>query len=167
MDAERIFHIMPNLSMTPRGAVVFFLIVLGGTVIVSGGVALAGFWPVLPFAGLELGLLAWVLYTVQRRGHYREVLRIADDIVVIEKGEKSVQKRVEFARHWAAVDVVKTPGPASLSRLSISEHGKRCVIGECLTEAERRGLARRLVECIGPFNTSPPLLVTFEDNDPR
>lgn len=167
MTAERVFHISPNLSMTPRGAIWFFLIVLFGTLMVSGSVALAGYWPVLPFAGMELALLAYVLHLVQRRGNYREILSVGDDKIVVEKGEKAVQERVEFARHWAAVDVAKVPGPAALSRISISGHGKHCVIGECLTEPERQGLARRLVECIGPYNTSPPLLATFEDNDPR
>jgi len=166
-QTERVFHISPNLSLTPRGAVYFYLCVLFGTVIVSGGVAMAGFWPVLPFAGFELALLGGVLYSIQRRGSYREVLRIANDKIVVEKGEKSVQERVEFARHWAAVEIALVKGAVDSSKLLITGHGKRCIVGECLSETERRGLARRLMQVIGPFNSSPPLVATSEDNDPR
>ncbi len=162
---ERVFHITPNLSLTPRGAVLFYLTVLGGTLVVSGGVALAGYWPVLPFAGFELALLAGVLYTIQRRGRYKEVLRIEDEKIIVEKGEIAVQERVEFARHWATVEMSR--GGTPVSRLAIKAHGERCVVGECLTETERQGLARRLVQCIGPVNTSPPIVAGLNDNDPR
>ena len=156
-SVQRTFHIAPNLSLSPTGAVLFYLTVVFGTLLVSGSVALAGFWPVLPFAGLELALLAWVLWSVQKRGRYREVLTIDDQSVVVEKGENEVKERVEFARHWAGVEVRAGSGPRAPSRLSISAHGKRCAIGDCLTEDERRSLARRLNECIGPHNASPTL----------
>lgn len=157
-DVKRTFHISPNLSLSPTGAVLFYLSVVFGTLVVSGGVALAGFWPVLPFAGLELALLGWVLWSIQKRGRYKEVLTVNEDSVIVEKGENDVEQRVEFRRHWAGVEMRSSGRPTAASRLSISAHGRRCVIGECLTEDERRALARRLTECIGPHNTSPALL---------
>ncbi|MEM6638506.1 MAG: DUF2244 domain-containing protein [Pseudomonadota bacterium] len=159
---KRTFQISPNLSLSPEGALMFYLTVVTATALVSGSVALQGYWPVLPFAGLELGLLGWVLWSVQKRGRYREVLTISADTVVVEKGESEVSERVEFARHWAGVEMRATRGPSSASRLSITAHGRRCVIGECLTEVERRSLARRLVECIGPHDSSPALLAGDE-----
>ncbi|MFK7885737.1 MAG: DUF2244 domain-containing protein [Gammaproteobacteria bacterium] len=155
---ERIFHITPNLSMTPVGALWFYASVVVGTLIVSGGVAMAGFWPVLPFAGLELALLGGVLYVIQRRGRYKEVLRVDDQQIVIEKGEIEVAERVEFARHWASVEMTGAPRPEVPSVLAISGHGKRCIVGQCLTEDERKSLARRLAQCIGPFDSSPELV---------
>lgn len=157
-DVQRTFHISPNLSLSPAGAVWFYLTVVFGTFVVSGGVALAGFWPVLPFAGLELALLGWVLWSIQKRGRYKEVLTVNEESVIVEKGENDVEERVEFRRHWAGVDMRPSRQSTAPSRLSISAHGRRCVIGECLTEDERRALARRLAECIGQHNTSPALV---------
>ena len=155
---ERTFHITPNLSMTPTGALWFYASVVVGTLIVSGGVAIAGFWPVLPFAGFELALLGGVLYTIQRRGRYKEVLHVDDQHIVIEKGEIDVAERVEFARHWATVEMSGPRQPQMPSVLAITGHGKRCVVGQCLTEDERQGLAKRLTQCIGPFDCSPELV---------
>ncbi len=157
-DVQRTFHISPNLSLSPTGALLFYLSVVLGTLLVSGSVALAGFWPVLPFAGLELALLGWVLWSIQKRGRYKEVLTVSQQSVVVEKGEQDVEERVEFARHWAGVEMRKGRSRSAASRLAITAHGKRCVVGDCLTEDERRALARRLTECIGPQNASPSLL---------
>lgn len=156
-DTERIFEISPNMSLSPRGAVIFYLSLVLATVLVSGTAAVLGYWPVLPFAGFELLVLGIALYLVQRRGRYREVLRIGEKVIVVEKGENAVQERLEFVRHWASIEMERRPN-AVLSRLVIAGQGKRCEIGECLTEAERVGLARRLEQFIGPVNASPPLV---------
>jgi uncharacterized membrane protein len=44
-------------SLTPRQARWFLVTVAVGPVMTAGFCLLQGFWPVLPFAGLELGLL--------------------------------------------------------------------------------------------------------------
>lgn len=165
-DTERIFEISPNISLSARGAVIFYLSLVLATVLVSGTAAVMGYWPVLPFAGFELLVLGIALYLVQRRGRYKEVLRIGEETIVVEKGENAVRERLEFVRHWARVDMERRPD-AALSRLVISGQGQRCEIGECLTESEREGLARRLATFIGPVNASPPLLAAGSERDPR
>lgn len=164
---QRIFEISPNLSLTPRGAAIFFVAVLLSTILVSGSAAWLGYWPVLPFAGLELLILAFALYSVQRRGRYKEVLHIGDEKIVVEKGENNVQERLEFVRHWTRVEIRPGNRTSGVSRLLLSGQGLSCEIGECLTQSERVGLAHRLEKFIGPVNASPPLVgVTTGEDDP-
>jgi len=58
--------------------------------VVSLGIALLfvarGYWPVLPFAGLELLVLGIALWISMRRGAYREVISIYPDRIEVEKG---------------------------------------------------------------------------------
>jgi len=46
----------PNCSLSPRGARWFFGSVCAGMLAIVLPLTLMGYWPVLPFAGLELGL---------------------------------------------------------------------------------------------------------------
>lgn len=154
---EKILEIAPNRSLSPRGARLFYGSLVAGTVLVSGTVAALGYWPVLPFAGLELAVLGYALWSVQRGGRYREVVRISERTVVVEKGQLSPEERVEFDRHWSRVELRRRSAANSLTRLELSSQGSRCELGRCLSETERQGLARRLNECIGPLNASPDL----------
>jgi len=154
--AQRI-EIAPNCSLSKRGALWFF----GGTCLLSftiaGCMALLGFWPILPFAGLEMVLLAWALKaSLARRGQCQSIT-ISDRDVLIESRTGLRSMQVVFPRHWAQV---KLRCPASRlypSRLVIESHGRQCEVGEFLTEEERRGLAARLNRLIGRINESPTL----------
>ena len=156
-DADHIVEISPNLSLSPRGAAWFYLSLVLGTLLVSGPMIALGYWPILPFAGFELALLGFVLWSVQRAGRYREVIRIGPERIVVEKGEKHVRERLEFARHWSAVELRRPATRSQASQLLITSQGRGCEIGRCLTESERRGLAARLREFIGPINATPEL----------
>ncbi len=148
--------IAPNCSLTPRGAGVFF----GGICAVSFGIAgllaLQGFWPVLPFAGLEMALLAWALRASLARARDAQVIVVAEAEISIETPGRQGTPTV-FPRHWAQVRLRPGSSPLGPTRLSIESHGRRCEIGTFLTEQERAGLARRLRTLVGRANESPPL----------
>ncbi len=155
--ADRIVQILPNASLSPRDARFFFWSVVGATVLVSGTAVAAGYWPVLPFAGAELLILALALRHLQRRARYMEVIRISDKKIIVEKGENAIQERLEFVRHWSRVELRRSRAGNHLSHLWITSQGQGCEVGQCLTETERLGLARRLGEFIGSVNESPEL----------
>ena len=58
--------------------------------------ALQGFWPVLPFAGLEMAVLGWALKTSMDRRHHRETVTVSDDEVRVASRHRtdSVGSRV-------------------------------------------------------------------------
>lgn len=66
-------------------------------------------------------------------------------------------REVVFPRHWAQVKLHVPVSRLHPSRLTIESHGRRCEVGNFLTEEERRGLARRLAHAIGRINESPAL----------
>jgi uncharacterized membrane protein len=76
---EHRIELAPNCSLTPRGARIF----VGSVAALTFGVALfftlRGFWPVLPFAGLEIGLLAWAVSASRVKGLEREVILVSDE----------------------------------------------------------------------------------------
>jgi hypothetical protein len=60
-ELEYRIELAPNCSLTPQGARLFVGSLAAATFGLAGFLALRGLWPVLPFAGLEIGLLAWAV----------------------------------------------------------------------------------------------------------
>jgi uncharacterized membrane protein len=150
-------EICPNCSLTLRGARLFF----GSACIVPCGVAawlaLRGFWPILPFAGLEMALLGWALHTSLARRCHRQTITVTEADVRVDTCDRAHRQRVVFPRHWAQVKLRRPVARLYPSRLTIESHGRQCELGSFLTEEERRGLALRLQRLIGRVNESPVL----------
>jgi uncharacterized membrane protein len=153
---ERI-EIVPNCSLSTRGALVFFGWVCATSFGVAGFMALRGYWPILPFAGLEMVLLGWALYRSMERRFHRETITVSEDDVRIEQRDRAHYVEVVFPRHWARVKLRRPHSRLHPSCLTIESHGRRCEVGSFLTEQERRGLAQRLTRLIGRINESPSL----------
>ena len=150
-------ELTPNCSLTPRGARIFVGSVAALTFAVALFFALQGFWPVLPFAGLEIGLLAWAVRASQVKGLEREVILVSDENVVVERRSPTGSWRTVFPRHWSRVTLRDPQAALHPSRLTIESHGRACEVGRFLTEEERRGVAERLRRLVGKTSESPAL----------
>lgn len=85
-NRETIILVKPNHSASWRHN----LWVLAALAVPSLGAgivfAVAGAWPILPFAGIELAALGTALYWVNWKLEYRHVIRFTDSNVLIDKG---------------------------------------------------------------------------------
>jgi len=157
VTSETSIEIAPHCSLTPRGARWFLVSVCIASLSIALPISLLGFWLVLPFAGLEIALLAWALRTSMARRHQRQTITISETVVVIEDVMPPQTRCVEFPRHWAQVRIRGGGSPLHPSRLTVESHGRRHEIGFFLNEQERLGLAARLRRLIGRVDESPPL----------
>ena len=148
-------EIRPNCSLTVRGARLFFASACLMPFGMGGFLALKGFWPILPFAGLEMALLAWALKVSLERRFHSQTIIVTESNVSVESRQRLGTERVVFPRHWAQVKLRRPAAGLHPSRLTIESHGRRCELGSFLTEEERRGLALRLQRLIGRVNESP------------
>jgi uncharacterized membrane protein len=84
VEAEPLrIEICPNCSLTVSGARVFFGIACIAPCGIAAILALKGFWPVLPFAGLEMALLGWALSAgLQRRFHSQTITVTEADVSI-------------------------------------------------------------------------------------
>ena len=81
--ASQRIEIVPNCSLTPRGALLFFGSLCFATFAIALLMTLRGFWPVLPFAGLEMALLGWALHRSLQRRFHSETITVSDEDVRI------------------------------------------------------------------------------------
>ncbi|MDD3519275.1 MAG: DUF2244 domain-containing protein [Chromatiales bacterium] len=120
-----------------------FLVLLIGIAFAS-----AGAWLVLPFAGLEIAVIAaGVLYAHRHRGDY-ERLAIRNDALRIERHVGERLEKVEINRHWA--QVVLTCGQGGHHcRLALRSHGREYEFGRYLDDTQRVAVARDLMQHTG------------------
>lgn len=140
------FVLGPNASLSVRGAWIFMGLASAATLGCAAWCTWLGFWPVLPFAGLELGALGWALTVAMRGNRYREVLSFDEARVRIEIGMagQGAAARFELPRAWARAwierDATRRHAP---TRLVLGCSGQRVVVGRCLTDEEREDLLVR------------------------
>ena len=78
--------IRPNRSLSVRQAIQVYAVIAVTCLGIAVFYALHGYWPVLPFAGLEVLVLGVAFYLTLRRSAMREVISIDSEIVKVEKG---------------------------------------------------------------------------------
>jgi uncharacterized membrane protein len=152
------FDLAPHCSLSTRGALLFFASVCSTTFSIALIATFLGFWPVLPFAGAEMLLLAWALKANMARRFQHEHIDVTEQEVVIEYTfTRAAPRRIVFPRHWARVKIRRPKSPMHRAQLVIESHGRVCEVGKFLTEEERRQLAAELQLLIGGMNQSPAL----------
>jgi len=156
LTAAHHFDLAPHCSLSSRGAVLFFASVCVPTFGVAGAATVLGYWPILPFAGAEIAVLAWALKTNMARRFEHEHIEVTETEVTIEQS-RGTPRRIVFPRHWAQVKIRRPKSPLHRGHLVIESHGRSHEVGKFLTEEERRQLAAELKLLIGGMNQSPAL----------
>jgi uncharacterized membrane protein len=154
---ERVLELSPRCSLTPKTARIFIGLVAAPTFAIATLFTVQGFWPVLPFAGLEIGLLVWAVRASMRTGLERETITISRDSVIVRHWDRRGVQSAVFPRHWSRVTLHAPLAALHPSRLVLESHGRACEVGRFLTEDERRSLAVRLQQLVGNMNETPAL----------
>ncbi|MDX1696703.1 MAG: DUF2244 domain-containing protein [Thiohalobacterales bacterium] len=140
--------IRPNQSLSWQHAVNVYIAIAACCLGVGIFFALQGFWPVLPFAGLEVLVLGYAFYRCQQRSQQREVVTVDADRVSVDKGGRQPKEHWECPRAWARVVLERSPLAWYPSRLSVAFQGRQVEIGAFLNEQERCALAGELKNVI-------------------
>jgi uncharacterized membrane protein len=103
-----------------------------------------GAWLVLPFAGLEIGVLAVGLYLNARSGSGREVIDLSGSELRVLRGRRELAEVARMHRHWTRASLIRDPRGWYPGRLLLQCHGRSIEIGRALVESERDRLAQDL-----------------------
>lgn len=151
---ERRFVLAPNIAPDWRQTKRVYFGLCAVCLAVAGACTAVGLWPVLPFAGIELAALGAALYVSARRSLDREVIRVTDGEVLVEKGRGRVERQWRFERAWTEVLLLAPQRRWDEPQLVLRSRGRTVRLGEFLEPEERRSLARELAGCIGPMAQS-------------
>lgn len=136
-----VLHTVPNRSLGAGGMRWCFGAIAAGTLAVASFAALMGAWPVMPFAGLEIALVAAAFGFMRRHDGDFERFEIGEHDVRLERREARSLTRFTAHRPWARV-VVEERGPSCTLRLAYA--GRTVALGRLLSDEGRRALAVEL-----------------------
>ena len=104
---------------------------------------LRGAWPVMPFMGADVALLAWAFREVRiaSRRHERVTLRPAS-LTVQQHPARGQPSEVVFNPYWVRVNL-EEPGH-HWSRLILRSHGRVVQVGSFLAPQDRQSFAGAL-----------------------
>lgn len=141
--ARFVFHSHPRCALTRAQERCFFLSVVALSLGTASVFAALGYWLVMPFAGLEIGLLAWALEMQRSRAHDFETLTIDGDAVLLEWRLGEACGRRELNRPWVSV-VCECAAAGRSCCVSVRSHGRETVVGQYLSDEARLELAATL-----------------------
>ncbi len=140
--------IQPNATLKPRQAAALLVGMCMLSFSIAGILAFMGYWMIFPFAGLEMACLAAGLYVALRANQEREVLRVAGNNLIIERGRGAPQFRQILPLHWVQVQLRPAATPTDFSRVQLRYAGQCVEVGKVLSEEEREELATHLASWI-------------------
>jgi len=134
-----------NCSISPAGLARVFALLVAVTLGIGIGFAAAGAWLVLPFAGIEVALLAAAfLATGRHAGDYERIER-AGERLTVEVSSAGQTERHELGVHATRVHVA-TQGRGA--RVCLRANGFEYEVGRHLHEQGRIELAAELARRI-------------------
>ncbi|MBX9592963.1 MAG: DUF2244 domain-containing protein [Roseomonas sp.] len=143
----------PPRSLSDRGMRWLILLSCLGAAIPAVLFTVLGAWPVLPFLGIEV-LLVLFLVTLHRRWTKaaREVVRLTEGRLHVATADGRGGRRVtEFEPYWTRVmleeEVEGSP------RLMLVQRGRRIELGTFLAPEEKRDLARALSAALSRYRS--------------
>lgn len=151
-DSRIRFVVRPNRSLSWHQLQGFFALMVCVTMGIAVVFAMLGFWPILPFAGLELVALGAALWLCARAGCEIEMISVDPERIEVQKGPRnngpSWQPIWQTQTAWAQVRLQPARIAWYPSRLVIRSHGTEIQLAGFLNDNERQQLAGELQRAI-------------------
>jgi uncharacterized membrane protein len=115
---------------------------------------LRGAWPMLPFMGADIALLAWAFRASERAAKREEHVVLTPALLKIaQRPPYGVASEFTFNPYWVRVDMANPPEHGS--QLTLWSHGKGLRLGSFLPPLERASFAERLKSALRDARAVP------------
>lgn len=142
------FRSGPNCSLSERQCKWVFWGIAGVTFSIAAVFGAMGYWLTLPFAGLEIGVLAWAFDSLRRHRKDYESLEIVGDEIFLESRQGERVNKACVNRSWAQL-VTRKDAVSGHIRLAVRSHGQDNEIGLFLNDEDRMQLCHSLKGWVG------------------
>ena len=155
---DRVFFdavLEPNRPLGGRGQALLLGFVALVSVVTGTLFALQGAWPVTPFFGADVALLALAMHVSVRASRRRERLTLTSERLLIERvSANGSARREEINPYWLRVD---HEDPELLGcELALVSRGRRWIVGSFLGAEERASLADALRRALREVRVALP-----------
>jgi uncharacterized membrane protein len=138
------FVLHPHRSLSPKGFVIL-MSALGLVSFITGiAFCLIGAWPVMGFFGLDVALVYLAFKLNYRSGRGYETIDLTPEVLTLTRVQPNgAREAIEVNPYWARVSLT-TDRPDGRNSLRIVAQGRELLLGQFLTDDERRDFAQAL-----------------------
>lgn len=140
---DYVFMSRPNRSLRPRQLRWAFWGVALPCMGIASFFAGLGYWLMLPFAGLEIGLLAWAFERMRAHDADYESITIQGQRLILEWCDAGHTCRREWNTYWTRAECV-CEHHQHVCRLCVISHGEAVELGRYLDDEGRIQLAQTI-----------------------
>jgi uncharacterized membrane protein len=143
----------PAPPMSPRALSIVLCIVIAMNAVFAIYFVSRGAWPMMPFMGADIALLAWAFRASTRAAKREEHVRLTRSLLnVARKSPEGAVNEVAFNPYWVRVQLEEPAGRSS--QLTLWSHGQGVRIGAFLPPMERASFADRLKSALHTARTA-------------
>jgi uncharacterized membrane protein len=136
-------HLRPSPPMPPRALLVILIVVAAINLAFVGWFVWHGAWPVAPFMGLDVALLAWAFRQSRIAAEREERVTLTRSVLrILRMPAPKGLREIALNPYWVRVEMDDPPEHGS--QLTLWSHGKGVRIGTFLAPGERAAVAVRL-----------------------
>ena len=152
-DGTTMVRLSPNRSASWFESKIFLAIMCVPMFIIAIGWTILGAWPILPFAGIDFLLLAYVTYRVCYRSYQHDWIKVEKDKITVHNGVGDKASEQVMLRSHTNLYVKKPVKPMDLIQLRLADHKTDLKIGEFLNQEDREQVRNVLIgagiiECV-------------------
>ncbi|NMH61339.1 DUF2244 domain-containing protein [Alteromonas ponticola] len=136
-------ELTPNRSANWTQSKMFIGILAIPVFVIALGWSVVGVWIILPFAGLEIGLLTLLMLKVSHQTYQQQTIVINKEVVSVESGFRQKSKRC-LPRHGCHILYKETENDWQLPVIVIISDKGKLVVGQFLNLADRQLLKEEL-----------------------
>jgi len=137
-------YLMPNRSIEWSEALPWIVIISLPCAGIAIGWFLFGVWAILPFAGIEIALLTFVMYRTCYFNHRQQRITIDGDNIHVSSGVRPPLQEHSFPRDTCR-QVIRESA-SHCTNLILQSQGKEIEIAFFLTEAEKKEVSQALLD---------------------
>lgn len=138
----------PNPPMPPAALKIALAVVAAINLAFALVLMSRGAWLVLPFMGADVALLAWAFHASVRASRRHERVKLtASNLLIESHPSRGVPRQIALNPYWVRVDFAEPVEQGS--RLILSSHERRILVGAFLAPSERAEFAQALKAALG------------------
>ena len=146
----------PNPPMRPEALRAILILVLAINAAFALGFVMRGAWPIAPFMGLDVALLAWAFRASRIAALASEHVKLtASEFSVVYCAPRGTREATVLNPYWARIEL---DNPEEMPRkLTVVSHGRAVQVGRFLGPRERLSLARTLKQALAAARAWRPV----------
>lgn len=128
----------PNRSASWRQSKILLMIMTAVVFVIAATWALLGAWVILPFAGLEVGLLALFMYKVSYATYQQQIISIEEQQIAIQMGVHYPKYNTTLDRRQTHLTVTEAETSFDVMQLFLQDKRSGVPVGQFLNQPDRQ-----------------------------